>query len=1034
MKKVVALLLVAGLFFSQGTEMCFAGEEKLVSQKMETEKSDSTETQGVETETAEISEETSIQSTETEVTEASEIEEVGTEETEKTETEETVEATEENGVEGTVEAIEEAGTEETKKTETEEAVKTTEVVELIESAETEELEEETEILSAGYAVSGNNIVISAANGEDIADTLDKALKEARDLATDEAPVTVTVPAGEYILSDNLHIYSNTILDLTAGVTLKNKGSHNMLMAGTNGSYAGYSSYNQSEACKGYNGFKNITIKGGTWISTSDNVATIIRIAHATNVTIEGITLTGGGCAHQMEVAAIDGFYVRNCTFKDFGVSKVDDPDKQEALQLDIPCSSDVFKETYEDGTVMKNVEITGCTFENVPRGVGTHTMLNGAYHENIKINGNTFKNIAEEAIVGLTYYNCEIKNNTIENCGAGILFQYFKADTKSVYTTIFDGKTVYTGTVGHDAKTVITGNTIRTKYSETCDEIQGIKVYGVDLKNSPKGADGKAVPANNYYISGVTVSDNTITTAGHGIHMVDAWDCTVTNNKITGKEFSAKDPNVGKYDGIFVATGSKNIPLETNKISGMSRNGIFVQESAYISTATGNKITENGASGINFYKNSGATGDISKNTISNCGGGGILVSTESTTGNILQNQMSGISGDAGIVIYKNSTVGEIRENTITGMGKDEEKKYCHGIKLTTGAVSGTIANNAVKAASDKYAAANGILIFNGSEVKGSIVGNTLEKTADMAISVSTKSSVSGDINANMISQTDKSGIFVYKSSKTGGDIAENTVTTAKESGIYISGDTTVKGSIRSNKITSVGGKGIYVYDSAKKTTVGKIENNTIKKAKSQGINVSSVKNNLTISGNDLSGGSDNVIIIQPNTTKYTITVENNTVKGNKKAHGIRVISGKISIANNKVSNVGYGIYTDKGVKGDVYNNSFGANVKTQVRINTASGKQDTKKINISSAKSSAKKKATIKWKKSAGYSGYEVQYATNKDFTKKFKKSDAKGKTTLTLTGLKSNTTYYVRVSGYKKVGDVKVHSNYGKVKTVKAK
>ena len=31
----------------------------------------------------------------------------------------------------------------------------------------------------------------------------------------------------------------------------------------------------------------------------------------------------------------------------------------------------------------------------------------------------------EECIIGLNYRNCEIKNNTITNCGGGILFQNF---------------------------------------------------------------------------------------------------------------------------------------------------------------------------------------------------------------------------------------------------------------------------------------------------------------------------------------------------------------------------------------------------------------------------------------------------------------------------------------------------------------------------------------------------------------------------------------------------------------------------------
>ena len=54
------------------------------------------------------------------------------------------------------------------------------------------------------------------------------------------PVTVNIPAGEYTISGCIHIYSNTILDLTSGVTIKYSANasanQNMLLSGTNGKY------------------------------------------------------------------------------------------------------------------------------------------------------------------------------------------------------------------------------------------------------------------------------------------------------------------------------------------------------------------------------------------------------------------------------------------------------------------------------------------------------------------------------------------------------------------------------------------------------------------------------------------------------------------------------------------------------------------------------------------------------------------------------------------------------------------------------
>ena len=114
------------------------------------------------------------------------------------------------------------------------------------------------------------ITVSAKNGSDIARELDNALKEARDTATDSNPVTVKVVAGSYKLSSTLHIYSNTTLDLTEGVTFTySRTSSNMIETGTNGTYKGHSDFNASSACKGYSGFRNISIKGGKWYGNSN---------------------------------------------------------------------------------------------------------------------------------------------------------------------------------------------------------------------------------------------------------------------------------------------------------------------------------------------------------------------------------------------------------------------------------------------------------------------------------------------------------------------------------------------------------------------------------------------------------------------------------------------------------------------------------------------------------------------------------------------------------------------------------------------
>lgn len=86
----------------------------------------------------------------------------------------------------------------------------------------------------------------------------------------------------------------------------------------------------------------------------------------------------------------------------------------------------------------------------------------------------------------------------------------------------------------------------------------------------------------------------------------------------------------------------------------------------------------------------------------------------------------------------------------------------------------------------------------------------------------------------------------------------------------------------------------------------------------------------------------------------------------------------------------------------------------------------------------AKKKAFfVKWKKQKSVHGYQVQYSTNKKFTKKktkIKKVTGASKTKLTVKKLKAGKKYYVRVRTVRKVDGRPYYSKWSKTKTVKTK
>ena len=91
-----------------------------------------------------------------------------------------------------------------------------------------------------------------------------------------------------------------------------------------------------------------------------------------------------------------------------------------------------------------------------------------------------------------------------------------------------------------------------------------------------------------------------------------------------------------------------------------------------------------------------------------------------------------------------------------------------------------------------------------------------------------------------------------------------------------------------------------------------------------------------------------------------------------------------------------------------------------------------------SGKVKAKSKSfVVKWKKQKSVSGYQIQYSTNKKFTKKTTKMKTVKKasaTSLTVKKLKAKKTYYVRVRTYKTVKGKQIVSKWSKAARVKTK
>ncbi len=86
-------------------------------------------------------------------------------------------------------------------------------------------------------------------------------------------------------------------------------------------------------------------------------------------------------------------------------------------------------------------------------------------------------------------------------------------------------------------------------------------------------------------------------------------------------------------------------------------------------------------------------------------------------------------------------------------------------------------------------------------------------------------------------------------------------------------------------------------------------------------------------------------------------------------------------------------------------------------------------------KNKKNRKIIVSWNRKTNVSGFQIQYAQNKKFTKK-KKSELVGKRTSqkTITKLKKGKTYYVRVRAYKKSSGKKIYGKWSKIKKIKTR
>lgn len=449
-----------------------------------------------------------------------------------------------------------------------------------------------------------------------------------------SPLEITVAPGTYNITDNLKIYPNTTLNLDK-VTLKNDISDSNMSLFRLRRLAEWEDANGKKGYSAYSGGSNITFNGGTFDGCGKSGA-LIRLGHASDITLTNVTFKNVQNGHHVELGGCKNVNITNCTFSDFS-GKWTSNTNYEALQLEICTKGHFSSYAPYDNTPCSNVTVTGCTFTNLQKGMGTHVGYYNKYPSNIKIQKNNFTNIRGYAIIATNYANSVITENTITNCGSGIMFRTMDQSHATYFSSKKKAKIP-------KMNSIIANNVISvSKYHSVYNNVSyGISVYGEKLKSKKakiqKGdyqVRGVTLQGNTVYLGitgyaiwlqgsvGNTVKENTITSHcqikgrggnGDGIRLQKSASNKILNNNITCKRTKYSKQMVGicittashktvvtgntitkpSKDGIMIVS-SKKIKLQKNKIKSAKRYGVLVCEKSSVTKFKKNKISKCGS-------------------------------------------------------------------------------------------------------------------------------------------------------------------------------------------------------------------------------------------------------------------------------------------------------------------------------------------------------------------------------------------------------------------------------------------------------
>ena len=459
-----------------------------------------------------------------------------------------------------------------------------------------------------------NVRDYGAKGDGVTDDA-PAIQKVLNMALTTGGIKVRIPSGTYALKSILYVYSNTEIEMSKDTVL-------LRAANTNSMFYNADPVNSTTATL-YNGYGNITIRGGTFDANIANFSavnnTFCGINHCKNLRFEGVTFKNIRDNHALDINATDGLVIKDCKFLGFRLTN-QSRNYVEAIQLDV-CTPGSFPPFGEyDRTETKNVLIEGCYFGpsetegSWATAIGNHGAVHDRWNHNITIRNNTFYGCTYSGIRAYKWSHVLVEGNIFDNCNRP--FAYVVPVPNSASTEDADGVQSGVTQGGEDIK--IINNTIFNgddhgihvsayKDPNTSDIVTNkrVTIQGNSIYNTPVGynsidvmhSEDVVVEGNicegsrrllySLYCTRVSVTGNTAHNAINHTYLSYCTGATITGN--TGQSHNQHGFRIESSRSVNV---SGNTLLDCSTDSSKMYHGIYVLSSSKYVMVANNVITE----------------------------------------------------------------------------------------------------------------------------------------------------------------------------------------------------------------------------------------------------------------------------------------------------------------------------------------------------------------------------------------------------------------------------------------------------------